>query len=1273
MVLRRAADAHATHQHGALMPLLRFQALASFVCGLILCTAILLAGEKPPTTGPATEKRFPPLKVAAGFKATLFACDPFIEYPSVIALGPRTGSLFMAADYMTGLGTDIVRRDEIRLLEDTDGNGYADKSTTVATGFNSIQGLAFDGANLYVMHAPHLSAVPFADGRAGKRRDLLTGLGLAPEKDQIRLHNANGVVVGHDGWLYLALGDHGCNVVRAEGDRLVLDGGGILRCRPDGRDLHVFATGLRNIYDVALDAELNVFVRDNENDGGTYKIRVCHSVFGSDHGYPYLYYERPDEALTPLADLGLGSSAGGVCYLEPQFPADYRNNLFFCEWGRAVVRYPLARAGASFAKPKEIDFAVGAADDPYGFKPTDLVIDRDGALFISDWCDGQRPKRGRGRIYRVFYPEYKPPRPAAVKESLRDEWSAKLNSKSYHERFEAQRRLARRGRIGVAALMGEFGKTQLNDRGRMHGVWLMARIEGRDALERLFAIAKTDKAVAVRVQAVRAIADLTDPVLVSHRLDVGPGDPAIAERLVALADRSEPRITLEVILALGRLRWPRSVAWLEQYLQAPDATLAHAAQWTMRRASTWADVLKLLDLPAEKPIRAIALRVLSWQADPVVVDGLIICLQTEKDSRRSVEYADALARVYKKPGPWTYWGFRPGPRPAATVAWQRTEAIAKALNDAVAGADGAERIEILRRMTREKVPLRTASVAAWIREEHQADRAATLLAALTDSPADQVRPHLEAVIRDRKHAMANRVQAVALFVAGLTPETADRLRLLSEAVEDGPVLAALLRAFGSRPKSPTALLFQKLASSDAEVRIATIAALAELRASDLASPIQNLLADADPRVRAAAARAAGKLLLQPAGARLLGLSRDKDAEVRRASLEALRRLGDRRAIPTAVAALNDPQTALKAIEYVTELGGPEQISAMASVARRPSSTEVLAAAGKALIRWASKSLGSSGRQRILDALAEAHGGGVLLAWQVLGPSEAAGLRGAEDFDPKKIDSAAGTPWKLVQSSGLENRVTLGPAQNASSAWLAICDIDMADSTPVEFFSSSSGTLTIWLNGKPVHERDKSAPMGPYPDRFEATLVKGRNRVGVRLEKVQGAAEFQLRFRRRGGTAEHERLAQAALNRAGNPEHGRQLFLNAEKSLCVKCHRIAEQGERVGPELTGLGSRFSKIHIVESILEPSRTIAPSFDTVVLMLKSGKTVTGVKVAEDVNTVTLVDSQAQKHVIARTDIEEQQKTPVSTMPDGLEKRLTEDEFVDLISFLVSLKARQ
>src|ERR671932_500298 len=101
--------------------------------------------------GPPREKRFPPLRVPAGFKATLFACDPLIEYPSAIALGPRPGSLFVAVDYLTGLGTGIERHDEVRLLEDTDGDGYADSASVYADRFNSIQGLAYHDGTLFVM------------------------------------------------------------------------------------------------------------------------------------------------------------------------------------------------------------------------------------------------------------------------------------------------------------------------------------------------------------------------------------------------------------------------------------------------------------------------------------------------------------------------------------------------------------------------------------------------------------------------------------------------------------------------------------------------------------------------------------------------------------------------------------------------------------------------------------------------------------------------------------------------------------------------------------------------------------------------------------------------------------------------------------------------------------------------------------------------------------------------------------------------------------------
>ena len=247
---------------------------------LLLAFTSSLAAESP--TGPVTEKRFPPLTLPEGFKAMLFACDPLIEYPSVIARGPRLGKVFVAQDYMSGLGTKIVRRSEVKLVADTNGDGYADKTTLYAGGFNSLQGLSFHRGSVFAMHSPFLTALrdTDGDGKADERRDLLRGLGLPPEDNPVRLHCANGVEAGHDGWLYLSVGDHGVDVKRPEGDRLVLEGGGILRCRMDGSDLHLFARGLRNIYDVALDADLNVFTRDNENDGGDYREQMLAGCIG---------------------------------------------------------------------------------------------------------------------------------------------------------------------------------------------------------------------------------------------------------------------------------------------------------------------------------------------------------------------------------------------------------------------------------------------------------------------------------------------------------------------------------------------------------------------------------------------------------------------------------------------------------------------------------------------------------------------------------------------------------------------------------------------------------------------------------------------------------------------------------------------------------------------------------------------------------------------------------------------------------------------------------
>jgi putative membrane-bound dehydrogenase-like protein len=1307
--------------------------LGKFVGVCMLCISRISAttAGPPPQNGPETEKRFPPLHVPEGFKATLFACDPLVEYPSAVALGPHAGSLFVAADFMTGLGTEILRRDEIRLVEDTDGDGYADRATVFADEFNSIEGLTFHGDRVYAMHSPYLTALrdTDGDGKADERRDLLTGLGLSPEENPHRLHGANGVVMGHDGWLYLALGDHGCNVERPEGDRLVLEGGGILRCRADGRDLHVFATGLRNIYDVALDDELNTFVRDNENDGGDYKIRVCHSFFGADHGYPYLYNERPDEALFPLADLGLGSSAGGLCYREKQFPAEYRSNLFFCEWGRAVVRYVPRREGSGFAPLGEIEFAAGAKDDPYGFKPTDLVVERDGSLIIADWADGQQPKRGRGRIYRVRYlqdgtDQQNPPTGSRTSGRRHEHPEnrplsariAQLDSKSYYERVEAQESIAAQGVEGIDALCDALNEGRIGVVGRKHAVWILARAASRSSFVKLLDLAAKDPDPRVQCQAVRAVADLADPVLSRHRPDAVPAETQIAARLAEMSDGKSSDVLLEVLVAVGRLRWPDTPGALHRSLSAspigqevrehPNGALAHAAQQALRRCGNWPAVLGLLDLPGDDPVRPIALRAIADQAAPQLVDGLIERLADQKtDPERRGEYALALTRVHKKPGPWTYWGYRPAPRPPNSVAWERTGTIEDALDryladravaDPNSRCDGTMRLAVLRSIQREKVPTRLATLGPWLAGEHSAETAASILELLKEHSALEHRGLLARVVADREHTGANRLAALALLAKGLDDASAGLLLELAGAVEDGPVLADLLARLGRQPKVPTAtLLIDKLNSPNWDVRRAAVEAITELRLERAGPAIERLLDDTEAPVRRAAAAAAGRLGARSAIEALLRLAVNDDPLVRRASFESLRALREPRVVPLAIAALADRQTQMAAIDCIDDLGGPDQAQALVDLANGDPSIHVVTRAIGFLTKWTSENeVPVSRRDEFANLAARLQGqSGNLVRWQARGPlSESAArqlvarleIPAQLETDDHSNSPPDDIPWRTLLATGLESRVKL--VENAQTAsrtqqdpvaagagkevWIAFTDFVVPEPAAVQFLGSAAGTWRVWLNGRSVFERDESGPLRPDADRFDATLVAGLNRLVVEIATAREGAQFQLRFRRKSSAAEHEKLVHATLSRSGKAELGRKLFFDTAKTLCSKCHHIEGRGERIGPELTGLGDRFSRIHIVESILEPSRTVAPGYQTLAVALKSGLVVTGTKIAETGATLTLGDNQGSKHTLAKADIDEMTAQSQSIMPDGLVKELTVDEFVDLIEYLTSQK---
>jgi putative membrane-bound dehydrogenase-like protein len=1213
-------------------------------------------GAEASTTGPATEKRFPPLQVPPGFKATLFACDPLVEYPSVIAQGPRARSVFVAHDYVTGLGVEIVRRDEVRLVEDSDADGYADKSTVYAAGFNSIQGLAHHDGTVFVMHAPFLTSLrdTNGDGVADERRDLLSGLGLTPEENDTRLHCANGVTPGHDGWLYLALGDHGCDVPRPEGDRLVLHGGGILRCRTDGRDLHVFATGLRNIYDVALDDELNVFVRDNENDGGSYKNRVCRSFFGADHGYPYLYYERPDEALPPLLSLGLGSSAGGVCYLETAFPEEYRGNLFFCEWGRALVRYKRVRVGTSFVPMNEIEFATGAANDPYGFKPTDVIVDRDGSLLVSDWGDGQRPKRGRGRIYRIEFVQGN-----TGKVEMDPDTRERIHARTLFEGSENSKSASEKLRSGT-----------LSPHGRMRALWIVAQQGGPEAVPQLLELARHDSDDRVRAQAVRAIGDLADPVIAQHRLDAGRGDATLAANLAELGMTAREHLRMEVIIALGRLRWAETAHWLKQIFLHPDEpALLHAAMQALRRSQNWPAVFTLLDKPPHVVVFDVAIAAIAGQFDPAIVDELQKRLQSGPSFSYREHYADLLTRICHKPGPWVYWEYRPGPRPANTVSWERTAAIEDSLNRLLEDPSPHVRRVTLHRMQREQISPKLETLSRRLQDERDHEIASAIIESLRDHPPASIRDLLEKLIR--KPDSPERGAMLDLFATGLDAASAGRLLDLAKALEDGSVLADALRRLGDHPTLPSReLLREKLESPLREVRTAALEGIAGVKDREAKDAVIKLLEDAEASVRKSAAYAAGRIEAAEAVEPLLLLARDSDAQVRRECLVALRRLREPRVVPVALGFLKDGVCRTAALECLAELGGPANLDAVCAMMSAAPTPDIAHALALVFFRWQQQEKEPALRTRIHEAISRLHGtSGTLLCWRVSPPVDA-------PDESKIVDETLQSNeerWPLRLATGTESRLELGSGggDHPAAARFASAEILVPEPVDVQFLTSSAGALRIWVNGRSLFQGDPPKGFVPDSERFQTKLQAGINRVLVRVPAQEGA-RFHLRFRHKSSDAGHERLAQLALTTPGNVQMGRELFMNAEKSQCLKCHRLGDQGGRIGPDLTGAGSRFTRVYLVEAILEPSRNIAPGFETMIVQLKDGRMFSGVRVSETEGSLVLgnlLDPTAQQ-TITKSVIDKTLPMPVSVMPMGLEKSLTRQEFVDLIAFLMAQK---
>ena len=317
---------------------------------LVLLAANSLAQSKDQVPTRTDEQILKSVKLPEGYEAKVFAKPPALGYPTSVSAA-IDGTIFVAVDENGSIDRGANRGRVVR-MRDIDGDGRADEFKVFAE-MDSPRGVIWDGPSgaapgtLYVMHPPNLTAYTETDGdgKADKQEEVVTGLGF-DLKFRGADHTTNGCRLGIDGFIYVAVGDYGfTKAVAKDGTTLSMRGGGIVRVRPDGTGFEIVSRGQRNIYDVAISPTMDLFTRDNTNDGGGWDVRLSYVPPGAHMGYPYLFKNFPEDMLQPLADYGGGSPCGALWIDEPGL----QNGLYTVEWGRnAIMYHRLKQKGAGW-------------------------------------------------------------------------------------------------------------------------------------------------------------------------------------------------------------------------------------------------------------------------------------------------------------------------------------------------------------------------------------------------------------------------------------------------------------------------------------------------------------------------------------------------------------------------------------------------------------------------------------------------------------------------------------------------------------------------------------------------------------------------------------------------------------------------------------------------------------------------------------------------------------------------------------------------------------
>ncbi len=1265
--------------------------VVTFLVGTSLLASHLLAQPSPRLTSAEREvlakrvsdaKQMQMPKVSEPFTISPFVFAPDIHSPASIAVSPA-GELFVGEDEYNTQPSREMGLSRVKKCVDTDGDGLADRITVFAEKINSPQGMTFAGDTLYVVHAPLFTAFrdTDSDGVSDVREDLITGLGPVPEG--LVHHVPSGPCMGIDGLIYISIGDKG--IVKAtgkDGRTVTLLGGGIVRVQPDGTEMELYCSGTRNTYDVAIDPFMNVFTRDNTNDGNGWGSRVTHMQRGAHYGYPNLFKSYADELIPPLADYGGGSATGSVYVHEPGLPGAFGNALYAIDWAVSkVFRHGLKPAGATFT------ISADTFKEP-GFD-TDIDVDASGRLFLADW--DRRNWGNSGPVGKVFLISAKqraaqPPMPNLKRASMAELLEVLGGYSLVRARAAQHEIVSRHNPFGLKKMMEDRNAPL---QARVAALFTLVRIDRMAARVPLLETLSRD--ADLREYAIRALADHDDVI---RTID--------GSVLTTAMKDGNPRVREQAAVAAARVAGGALAPALIAMTTDKEATIRHAAIQSLRRLNAVDACGEALASAAEPEVVKGVLRALRGMHDPKAVALLTQYVSNEKDALLRGEASRTLGRLYQQEGPFDGSWWTPHPdtvRPYYKAAnWDQTAAVGALMSKLVADANPAAAAvaiaEAGRCQVREAVPALALLVngAGPLRVD-----AAKALIELK-SAAPEALAALETAIHDESFPADVRTGAAQSLASTDGPgalATIVRLlgRLDAEAKADDALLARVGDALAAKPvpAEGVSLVVPLLDAKQKPVRTAAAAALLMSDAPPAKEAIGAMWKENKPEQIEALLLAVPKVkadAVKPQEQQVREALNDKRQLVRHAAVAAAGHLADAASVPAlvklaarsedrevAIAALGQIGPAKTADEHVLPVAQllAETAAATATGANRESYARTLAAAQKFA---GDKRVPAEQSSALLAKLRQS---GVIASFRqtefipvgdvartftaVLAPEQnPAGPFGPFAIDGKSFD------WKpvtLTDPQGLQNF-----PQADKSVLYATATYDAPAVAKALLTVGSDDGITVWVNGEKVHANNADRGLLPDVDKVAIPVVAGANVLLFKVSNHMGIAGLQARIRSRVAEFEQKELSAALNAMKGDGSRGRIVF---DTVGCNKCHTVDAHEDPRGPFLGDAGKRFERKHIVESIVKPSAKIAQGFasERVVANGAGGDTETiGFITRESGDEVQLRDLTAKVTVVKKSDI--RQRTPLagSMMPEGLADAMTLDDLASLLQYLSTLK---